>query len=173
MDGFLLDTNIVSVLANPRNVRHNDFKQKVQNLEHVWLPVVAIAEIESGMAKADRTDELQREEVRQFFRAYPQHLGIGDNTVEPYALLRGQLWRMHATPKSRGHKEKLPEELFDKVTGKQLGIDERDLFIASVAAENGLVLVTNDSNSGMKRIEQAAQKLQEGGKSVNLRITYW
>jgi predicted nucleic acid-binding protein len=80
---------------------------------------------------------------------------------------------MYATPKTRGHKEKLPEELFDKVTGKQLGIDERDLFIASVAAENGLILATNDSNEGMKRIENAAQKLQESGKSVNLKIAYW
>jgi predicted nucleic acid-binding protein len=173
MDGYLLDTNVVSVLANSRNLRHAEFKQKLGNLQHVWLPVVAIAEIESGMAKTDRPDETQRDEIRRFFREYPQHLGIGDNTVEPYALLRGQLWRMHATREKRGHKEKLPEELFDKVTGKQLGIDERDLFIASVAAENGLILATNDSNAGMKRIEEAAQQLQEAGKAVNLKISYW
>jgi len=54
MDGYLLDTNVVSVLANSRNLRHAEFKQKLGNLQHVWLPVVAIAEIESGMAKADR-----------------------------------------------------------------------------------------------------------------------
>lgn len=173
MDGYLLDTNIISGLANPRDPLHNDFEQKVRNLEHVWLPVIAIAEIESGMAKADRTDESQRDGIRKFFRQYPQHLGIGDNTVEPYAFLRGQLWRMHATREKRGHKEKLPEELFDRTTGKQLGIDERDLFIASVAAENGLVLATHDSNAGMKRIEEAAQKLQGEGKPVNLKIAYW
>jgi predicted nucleic acid-binding protein len=125
------------------------------------------------MAKTDKVDEAQQNEMRQCFQQFPQHLGIGDNTIEPYAQLRAQLWRMYATPKTRGHKEKLPEELFDKVTGKQLGIDERDLFIASVAAENGLILATNDSNAGMKKIEEAAQKLQENGKSVNLRIAYW
>lgn len=173
MDGFLLDTNIISILANLRDLRHTEFKQKIQHLDHIWLPVVAIAEIESGMAKADRPDETQRDEIRRFFREYPQHLGIGDNTVEPYAHLRSQLWRMYATREKRGHKEKLPEELSDKVTGKQLGIDERDLFIASVAAENGLVLATNDSNAGMQRIEEAAQQLQEAGKSVNLKISYW
>ena len=173
MDGYLLDTNIISVLANPRNSRHTDFMQKVQRLEHIWLPVVAIAEIEFGMAKADKLDETQRDEIRRFFREYPQHLGIGDNTVEPYALLRAQLWTMHASRQTRGHKEKLPEELFDRVTGKHLGIDERDLFIASVAAENGLILATNDSNAGMKRIAEAAQKLQEAGKAVNLQISFW
>lgn len=173
MDGHLLDTNIISVLANPRNLRHDELRQRVQNLSHVWLPVIAIAEIEFGMAKTDRLDEAQRNEIRRFFREYPQPLGIGDNTVEPYALLRGQLWRMYATPDKRSHKEKLPEELFDKVTGKQLGIDERDLLIASIAAENGLILATNDSNAGMTRIKEAANQLYAAGKSVNLRISYW
>lgn len=173
MDGHLLDTNIISALANPRNVRHDELKQKIRNLSHVWLPVIAIAEIEFGMAKTDKLDEAQRNEIRRFFREYPQPLGIGDNTVEPYALLRGQLWRMYATPDKRSHKEKLPEELFDKITGKQLGIDERDLLIASVAAENGLILVTNDSNRGMTRIEEAAKHLNATGQSVNLRIAHW
>lgn len=173
MDGHLLDTNIISALVSPKNSRHAEIKQKVQNLSHVWLPVIAIAEIEFGMAKTDKPDEMQRNEIRRFFREYPQPLGISNNTIEPYALLRAQLWRMHATPDKRGHKEKLPEELFDKVTGKQLGIDERDLLIASIAAENGLILATNDRNAGMVRIEEAAKQLHAAGKSVNLRISYW
>jgi predicted nucleic acid-binding protein len=142
-------------------------------MEHVWLPVVAIAEIEFGMAKADKVDETQRDEVRAFFQRYPQHLGFQDNTVEPYALLRAQLWKTHATKERRGHKERVPEELFDRVTGKQLGVDERDLLIASIAAENGLILATGDKNAGMLRIDEAARKLQEEGKPVNLRVEFW
>lgn len=172
-DGYLLDTNVISVLANPRNPRRPEFEQKVQAMEHVWLPVVAIAEIEFGMAKAEKVDEAQRNEVRAFFQRYPQHLGFHDNTVEPYALLRAQLWKTHATKEKRGHKERVPEDLFDRVSGKQLGVDERDLLIASVAAENGLILATGDKNSGMTRIEEAARKLQEEGKPVNLRIDFW
>lgn len=173
MDGHLLDTNVISVLANPKNPRNAEFKQRVQILSHVWLPVIAIAEIEFGMAKTDKPDEAQQREMRRFFREFPQPLGFGENTVEPYALLRGQLWRMHATPRKRSHKEILPEELFDKVTGKALGIDERDLLIASIAAENGLILATNDSNSQMVRIEEAGKQLHAAGKTVNLRISYW
>ena len=172
-DGYLLDTNVISVLANPRNPRRPEFEQKVQAMEHVWLPVVAIAEIEFGMAKAEKVDEVQRNEVRAFFQRYPQHLGFHDNTVEPYALLRAQLWKTHATKEKRGHKERVPEDLFDRVTGKQLGVDERDLLIASVAAENGLFLATGDKNSGMTRIEEAARTLQKEGKPVNLRIDFW
>lgn len=172
-DGYLLDTNVISVLANPRNPRRAEFEQKVQAMEHVWLPVVAIAEIEFGMAKADKVDETQRDEVRAFFQRYLQHLGFQDNTVEPYALLRAQLWKIYATKEKRGHRERVPEELFDRVTGKQLGVDERDLLIASIAAENGLILATGDKNAGMLRIDEAARKIQEEGKPVNLRIEFW
>ncbi len=172
-DGHLLDTNIISALASTRHSRHVEFKQKVLGLQHVWLPVIAIAEIEFGMAKADRVDQAQRDNIRRFFEQFPQHLGIGDNSIEPYALLRAQLWKLHATPGKRGHKERVTEDLFDRVTGKELGVDERDLLIASVAAENGLILATADKNPGMTRIEEAARKLEEQGRSVNLRIDYW
>jgi predicted nucleic acid-binding protein len=103
------------------------------------------------------------------------HLGIDDNTVEPYSLLRAQLWRLHGTRKKgkRRYTEKRPEELFDRVTGKELGVDERDLLIASVAVQYGLVLATNDQNPGMKRIEEAARRLEEDGKPMHLRIDYW
>jgi predicted nucleic acid-binding protein len=113
--------------------------------------------------------------VRQFFIDYPFHLGIDDNTVEPYALIRSQIWHDYATPRGSGaaHKEKQPEDLTDRVSGKSLGIDERDLLIASTAAQYGLVLVTNDSNEGMKRIEKAAQTLELEGKPVQLRIERW
>ena len=91
------------------------------------------------MAKADNVDEaLQKCENSS--SVLPQHLGFQDSTVEPYAQLRAQLWRTQTgTREKRGHKERVPEDLFDRITGTQLGVDERDLLIASVAAENGLI----------------------------------
>jgi predicted nucleic acid-binding protein len=142
----------------------------------VFLPVIAIAEIEFGMVKTKAPDAAQQAAVRQFFADYPLHLGIDDNTVEPYALIRAQIWHEHATPKGSSgsaHKEKQPEDLTDRISGKSLGIDERDLLIASTAAQYGLVLVTNDSNEGLKRIEKAAQTLEMAGKPVQLRIELW
>lgn len=141
----------------------------------MFLPVIAIAEIEFGMTKTKTPDATQQAAVRQFFVEYSLHLGIDDNTVEPYALIRSQIWHDHATPKGKGsaHKEKQPEDLIDRVSGKSLGIDERDLLIASTAAQYGLILVTNDHNEGMKRIESAAQKLELDGKPIQLRIELW
>ena len=127
------------------------------------------------MAKTNTPDASQQAAVRQFFSDYPFHLGIDDNTVEPYAFIRAQVWRDHATPKGRSdaHKEKQPEDLTDRVSGKALGIDERDLLIAATAAQYGLVLVTNDSNEGMRRIKAAALKLEVDGKPVKLRVEHW
>ena len=176
--GYLLDNNIISILAQPTNSRHEPMKKRFEAIgtAPVFLPVIAIAEIEFGMQKTKAPDAAQQAAVRQFFADYPLHLAIDDNTVEPYALIRAQIWQDYATPKGktgRAHKEKQPEDLSDRVSGKSLGIDELDLLIASTAVQYGLVLITNDSNEGMKRIEKAAQALEVAGKPVFLRIEHW
>jgi len=65
----------------------------------------------------------------------------------------------------------VPEDRFERITGKQLGIDERDLLIASVAIQYGLVLVTADKK--MKPIIDAAQELEFQGKDIHLRWADW
>ena len=175
VDGYLLDNNVISVLARPSDPRHDGIGVHLAGIGNapVMLPVIAIAEIEFGMAKAADPDPVQRAQLRKFFNRYPLHLGIDDNTVEPYSQLRAEIWRLYATPRQRGHKEKLPEQLKDRNTGKELGIDERDLLIASVAAQYNLVLATIDQNEGMKRIETAAASLAAQGSRISLRISYW
>ena len=147
-----------------RCLTHDRHSQITSRLEAtrpspIFLPIIAIAEIEYGMAKAESPDEQQRAHVRTFFADYPMHLGVDDHTVEPYAQIRAQLWRMHATQRQRGHKEKLPEELVHRESGKLLGIDERDLLIASVAVQYNLILATSDKKQGMRNIEEAAGEL--------------
>jgi len=83
------------------------------------------------------------------------------------------LWRDHGTRKGRRYKEKVPEDLVERVSGKSLGIDEKDLLIASVAVQYNLILATNDQNPGMKRIEEAARKLEAAQEPVHMRIEYW
>lgn len=175
MEGYLLDNNVISILMRPKDPRHAQVKASLKALgaSPVYLPVIAIAEIEYGMAKADNPDERERAKVRQFFADYPIHLAIDDNTVEPYALIRAQLWRDHGTKMKRGHKEKLPEEITHRESGKLLGIDERDLLIASVAIQYNLILATCDRNLGMRTIDEVAAKLGEMGFPARLRISYW
>lgn len=175
-DGYLLDTNIILLLFMPRDPRHLGVSVSFQAVKQgpVFLPVIAIAEIESGIARYTGTREEEKRAVRNFFLEYPLHLPIDDNTIEPYALIRAQLWRDHGTKKNRGgYKEKVPEELVERISGKSLGIDERDLLIASIAVQYNLILATNDQNQGMKRIEESTRKLEADGKPAHLRIEYW
>jgi len=173
--GYLLDTNIVSTLVRPQSPLHASVRSHLLALtdEPIMLSVISIAEIEFGMAKATKPDETQKAAIRKFFSGYPLPLGIDDGTVEPYALLRAELWRLYATPKGRSHREKLPEDLFDRVSGKELGIDERDLLIASVAIQYNLILATLDRNQGMIHIERAAASLTTRGIALSLRVADW
>lgn len=175
MNGYLLDNNIISILARPSDPRHPTVAARLAAVgdSPVLLPVVAIAEIEFGMAKAEHPDQKQQAEMRAFFANFPHALSFDHHTVEPYSLVRAELWRRHATPRKRGHKEKLPEELTDRTAGKELGIDERDLMIASVAIQYNLILATADRNSGMVRIEEAAAALEERGEPVHLVVEDW
>jgi predicted nucleic acid-binding protein len=175
VDGYLLDNNIISILARPNDPRYPGISADFQAIRpgSVFLPVIAIAEIEFGMVISSTANEEQKNALREFFRQYPLHLPVDDNTIEPYAMLRAQLWRDYGTRKRRGYREKIPEDLAERVSGRSLGIDERDLLIASIAVQYNLILATNDQNRGMKRIEAAAQKLAAAGEPVHLRIEYW
>jgi tRNA(fMet)-specific endonuclease VapC len=175
MNGYLLDNNVISVLARPGDSRRPVALARLAAVGNspILLPVMAIAEIEFGMAKAESPDPAQQVAMRAFFAGYPNPLPIDRNTVEPYALVRAELWRRHATRKQRGHREKLPEELTDRVTGKELGIDERDLLIVSVAIQYNLVFATLDRNPGMQRIEEAAAALEKEGKPIHLVVEDW
>ena len=177
MSSYLLDTNIICALVSPKHSNHVRAAAKLRTLtpERIFLPLIAIAEIRFGLAAVDNADQAQRAELEDFLRTYPIHCGFDDATVEPYSLLRAQLFRTWATRDKRGRSfvQKQVWELTDQVTGKELGIDEADLLIASNAVEYNLTLATNDQNAKMKRIEEAAAKLQTDGRPVHLRIEYW
>jgi predicted nucleic acid-binding protein len=175
INGYLLDTNIISILFQPTHSGYDEIRANFETVKSgpVFLPVMAIAEIEFGL-NVGGGDPEQATSLREFFRDYPNHLSIDDYTIEPYALLRGQIFRDHS-PKGQRRKEfkKKLEQLIDASTGLSLGLDEKDLLIASVAAQYRLVFATNDSGGGMKQIDAAARRLEREGKPIRFRIEYW
>jgi predicted nucleic acid-binding protein len=164
-DGYLLDNNAISILVRPGDPRHAHVMAKfaaIPSGTRVGLPVMAIGEIEFGMAKVTPGDPAQRAAVRKFFRDHPLHFPVDDGTIEPYALVRAKLWELYGTPKGgkrRGHQEKLPDELRERATGQWIGIDERDLLIVSIALQYNFRFATVDRNEEMKRIERAVAQL--------------
>ena len=175
-DAYLLDTNIICALADATRTTHESAVRRLEQArDFVLLPSPAVGEIEFGMAKAPNLKPDKRQTLRSFIADFTQ-LPFDEHCVQPYAFVRAELWLAHGTPKNRpgAHKEHHPEELLEKVTGAELGIDEPDLMIASIAMAQNLVLVTDDRNAGMSRVKQAADSVfQKGIFPVQLRMENW
>jgi len=175
-DAYLLDTNIICALADATRTTHESAVRRLERArDFVLLPSPAVGQIEFGMAKAPNLKPDKRQTLRNFMADFTQ-LPFDEHCVQPYAFVRAELWLAYGTPKTRpgSHKERHPEELLDKVTGAELGIDEPDLMIASIAMAQNLVLVTDDRNAGMARVKQAADAVFEKGIfPVQLRIENW
>ena len=173
METYLLDTNIISDLADAESDNHSacmaHLQAAVRAGDHILLPVMAIAEIEFGLRKGGNPQSEDARRVRDFLQKYPLPLPFDDDSVAPYALIRSKVLHLHPQPR----KKKRPEEWCDRVTGKELGIDERDLIIASAAVQYNVVLVTDDRNSGMRTIHEASKVLAEEGHHIELRIENW
>jgi predicted nucleic acid-binding protein len=178
-DAYLLDTNVICALAVANHPGHVPAQQRFQRADpqFVLLPTMAVAEIEFGMARAANVRPEKREELRRFLGRFEQ-LPFDENCVRPYSVVRAELWRLHGTTRRQGNRlvydEKHPEQLVEKVTGRELGIDEPDLIISSVAMAQNLVLVTNDTGAGMSRVKEAAERVcRDGLFPIRLRTENW
>lgn len=176
-DVYLLDTNVISDLTDETRAGHPALYARFSSAtpKQVLLPSMAIAEIKFGFAKAPDLRPDKRAKIESFISRFEQ-VPFDEFCVEPYAVVRAELWKMHGTPAGKRSKfvERHPEELTDKVTGKELGIDEPDLIIASIALVQNLILVTSDAGMGMTRVKAAAEKVFRDGKfPVQLRTENW
>ena len=90
-------------------------------------------------------------------------LEITRYTARTYAEARANLFRKYSPRDRRGRlTAKYVEDLVERTTGKELGIQENDLWIVSTAVEQNLIFVTRDR---MQRVIDAAQYAQ--------RTEYW
>jgi len=120
----------------------------------VYVSVVSIAEVEYGLRIAPSIDAQRQSTVRSAMTSF-EVLHIDHHTAEEYAKIRANLFRTHSPRNSRGRlTQKHVEDLVDRTTGKELGIQENDLWIVSVAIQYNLIFVTNDR---MHRVIDAAK----------------
>jgi tRNA(fMet)-specific endonuclease VapC len=169
MDDFcLLDTNIASALWDELHENHVALRDRLKSLGEVavCVSVVTLAEVEYGLRVAPEIDRERQQMVRGNMAAFIGScgvLGIDRHVVEAYAELRSRLFRKYAPRDKRGRlKAKVVPDLWERVPDKLLGIQENDLWLASLAVERNYRLVTNDR---MTHIVEVA-----GG---DLRIELW
>jgi len=158
IEGYLLDTNIASASWDYGAQNHSSVSQRLEELRDalamVYVSVVSIAEVEYGLRIAPSIDAQRQSTVRSAMTSF-EVLHIDHHTAEEYAKIRANLFRTHSPRNSRGRlTQKHVEDLVDRTTGKELGIQENDLWIVSVAIQYNLIFVTNDR---MHRVIDAAK----------------
>lgn len=142
MRGYLIDTNHVGALAHQEPkvmARRNTIPP-----EHlVRVCTITLGEIEAGNLITTTTNQLKRDAFLAY--VYEEFL--------PYAIEVRTTTRTYYAQIIERILKNYPKSTPDKKTERhlvELGVDINDVWIAAVALEHGLVLVTND---GMKHIK--------------------
>ena len=155
-DAYLLDTNACSRLWDKLAHDHHEIRRFVQNLspQSVFVSVVSHAEIEYGLKTAPQIDASRQQTVRTAMATYGTPIAIDHHTVEYYSDIRAALFGKYAPRNARGRiNKKWVEDLIEPTTSKQLGIQENDVWIAAVALQRNLVLVSRDRMSKIQSVE--------------------
>lgn len=155
-DAYLLDTSIASIAFDAGNQSHAEVRRQLSTLgdNSVSICAVSLGEVEYGLQVSPGIDAERHKIVRNNMLQY-QILDIDRHTGRVYGELRGQLFRRYGIRDARGRmKEKRPEDLLDRTTSRELGVQENDLWIVSIAVQYNLRLITSDR---MERILAAAK----------------
>ncbi len=165
---YLLDTNVASCLLDVQRKEHAvalDFVRNVGIDSHIYISCVTVAEIQYGYKLYPNVDLVRKQVIEQGLNQF--HIrNIDRHVAESYSEIKAALFRQFVSKDKKGRfLKKRPEELIDKTTGKELGIQENDLWIAAIAVQYNLVLVTQDK---MKNIRQVIQKLHPKFQFVSL-----
>ncbi len=169
MPGYLIDTQTISYWFDGASGRYPSVQAAAEARRSpdapLYISAISLGEIQYGHAVHPTGAGPVRESFRKFVREkFPQVLRVSRHTAEPYGQIRATLFDKLG-PKSRKSKRERAEELCDPTTGRELGIDENDLWIVAQAAERNLVLVTHDK---MVHIREALQESETG-----VRIEDW
>ncbi|MDD4891228.1 MAG: hypothetical protein PHU85_15005 [Phycisphaerae bacterium] len=162
MSDYLLDTNVLRHWYDPRCAEHTAVVARVQVVRkpepqtqyvpRLFVSVITIGEIEYGHRVTTTPDIRQQAASRSFVQEQcPQSLGIDRHVTGAYGELRAWLFN-NCGPKEKRTKVKRPEQLVYPSSGRELGIDENDIWIAAQAMTFKLVLVTHDSRGNFGRL---------------------
>ena len=148
LDGYLLDTCLLSALLDPTKVNHPAVCSAIDNLQEdapKYVSVITFAELWFGIRLATLRGDINTERLDKIVHAAKTHppLNVTKHTAEEYGFIKAELANKYLDKALR--KDGRPrwiEEWVDKATGQKLQIDENDLWLCAQAKERNLVLLT-------------------------------
>ena len=165
-EAYLLDTNIASAASYEGDRLHEKVRAWLDGLGDaaVFISAVSLAECEYGLNVHSLESHVQQS-IREAMAAY-QVLPIDPDTSRIYGRIRAALFAAYA-PRNRRNRiaSRYVEDLRERTSGKELGIQENDLWIVSIAIAYNLIFVTGDRQGGMRKIIDAA--------NYNHRTRFW
>lgn len=155
---YLGDTNFASslfVTSRKEHLKADAFLQKVKASNgRIYLSRVALAEVEFGFELNPNIPIPIKREMVIGIGAY-QILEIGKHTIYPYAKIRAALFNQKCPKnKKKQIKTNLRPEFFTALspTAYELGIQENDLWMAAIAVERNMTLITQDKMNQLKSV---------------------
>jgi predicted nucleic acid-binding protein len=157
LKGYLFDTCAVSSLLNHAHQHHAAASAVVAGLPAnalQFVSIVTIGEMEFGLKMAEQANSTYLVQFRsriEAVKAYPI-LDITKHTASAYAELKSRLALTIQRKANSQKPSRWLEDWIDANTGKQLQIDENDLWVAAQAKERDFTLISGDED--MIRLSQ-------------------
>ena len=159
-DAYLLDTSVAAIAWDGGHPDHTIIRSRLAALsdDSISVCAISIGEKEYGLQVSRGVDLARQQAIRNALQQY-NVWSIDHHTAAIYGELRGTLFKRYGTWKKRDRlKEKQPEQLIDRTTARELGIQENDLWIVSIAIQYDLRFITRDGGEGMRRILEIAEE---------------
>jgi tRNA(fMet)-specific endonuclease VapC len=160
--GYLLDTQVITYWFGGSSGQFPNVQAAAEARERdapLFVSAVSFGEISFGHKMHPAGAGPRRDEFLTFLRdRLPTILEISRHTAEPYGSIRAALANQFPPP-GGWNKTRRAEQMYDPIAGRELGIQENDLWIVAQAAERNLVLVSSDK---MKRIRDAVAAVVPG-----------
>lgn len=131
-------------------MRHPDHDKsrsflKEHSASPVWISVISLAEVEYGLKTVSTFQERRQKDVREQMTGFLYVLDIDKHTIHPCSDLRSELFKAYAPRNRKGRlTKKWVEDLCERSSGKELGIQENDIWLAAQAVQYNLILVSDD-----------------------------
>jgi len=160
MEGYLLDTCVISSLLDRTKPRHAAVRLCLDRLSGdapVFVSAIVLGEIEYGINAEPKMLEQRKQELRGVRALFPT-VDVRETTKIFYGSIRAALFEGKI---KHGKRALRPEQLVDPVTSLRLAVQENDIWITALALEHRLTLVTHDMK--MRPLWEAA------GEELNVR----
>lgn len=163
MDGFLLETTILSAMLDAAHAKHMAARDAVAALDPAapkFVSAVALAELTFGQRLVEAFTGASLPNLARILSQAQAHavLDITRHTAAEYGELKANLAKAYLAKAFRRNRPRWLENWVDKATGQILQVDENDLWMCAQARERNLVLITADVR--MSRVSHADASLR-------------